>query len=261
MSSRPALYRRHFLVAFAVVAAALVGFQVGNRETARVLPEVDHQPLIGIASVDGEAYVQAVRAAGGVPVILPAAGGAESVEDYTLRLDGLLLPGGLDIPPQEYGEEAHPTVEPLEDDRHSFEKALGTAWITGTDKPLLGICLGGQWINVLSGGSLVQDIPSETGNNHRGTSHLVTLEEDSRLAEILGATTFEVNSNHHQAVDRLGEGLRIVARSPDGLPEAIETTDPQRFLIGVQWHPERMVPDDGRQKRLFEAFVEAAVRD
>ena len=85
------------------------------------------------------------------------------------------MPGGADIPPAEYGEEAHETVEPLDEDRFRFEKALVHAWIEKTDKPLLGICLGSQWINVASGGSLVQDIPSEFNVNHRDTTHPITI--------------------------------------------------------------------------------------
>ncbi|MDB2674142.1 gamma-glutamyl-gamma-aminobutyrate hydrolase family protein [Akkermansiaceae bacterium] len=90
------------------------------------------------------------------------------------------------------------------------------------------------------------------------TNHAVTLEPDSRLSQIIGESQFEVNSLHHQAVRNLGEGLRIVARSPEGIVEATETTDPDRFLIGVQWHPERMVGDDEKQAKLLRAFVEAA---
>jgi putative glutamine amidotransferase len=194
-----------------------------------------------------------------VPVVLPNTDGSiEKISDYLEILDGLLLPGGADIPPSEYGEEPHETAKVLDDDRYNFEKALSRAWITQSKKPLLGICLGSQWINVSSGGSLVQDIPSEFGVNHRDTNHAVTLEPDSRLSQIIGESQFEVNSLHHQAVRNLGEGLRIVARSPEGIVEATETTDPDRFLIGVQWHPERMVGDDEKQAKLLRAFVEAA---
>lgn len=221
-------------------------------------------PLIGIASVNGEAYVRAIRAAGGVPVILPNQDDdPAAIDAYLEELDGLLLPGGADIPPAEYGEEVHPTVEILDEHRFRFEKAIGKAWIEKTKKPLLGICLGSQWINVLHGGSLVQDIPSEIGGNHRETTHAVKLEPGTRLQEIFGDTEFEVNSWHHQAVDAkdAGKGLRIAAKSPDGVIEATEGTDPERFLIGVQWHPEKMLPGDERQGRLLKAFVEAAKQD
>lgn len=248
--------RRHWMTLAAVFAAAWLGFLLGHERPA---PAVPRSPLIGIASVNGEAYVRAIRQAGGIPVILPDYDDDPSViSGYLERLDGLLLPGGADIPPIEYGEEAHPTTELLDANRFRFEKALGKAWIERTRKPLLGICLGSQWINVFHGGTLVQDIPSEIGGNHRGTTHLVTLEPGSRLQGIFGETQFEVNSWHHQAVDAPGQQLRVAARSPDGVIEATETSDPERFLIGVQWHPEKMMPADERQVRLLRAFVEAA---
>lgn len=215
-------------------------------------------PLIGIATTTHPNYLRALRKAGGIPVVLPDTEADEAaIDGYLARLDGLLLPGGADIPPAEYGEEPHETVVELDEDRYRFEKALAGAWIERTDKPLLGICLGGQWINVVNGGSLVQDIPSEFGISHRDREHPVSLEADSRLAEILGRSSVEVNSSHHQAVKRLGDGLRIVARCPDGVVEATEGADPDRFLVGVQWHPERLVDDRPEQKRIFEAFVEA----
>ena len=216
-------------------------------------------PLIGIASLNNDECVRAVREAGGIPLVLPNTdGNLEQIPHYLKVLDGLLMPGGRDIPPAEYGEEAHETVTPLGDDRYQFEKALSRAWIEKTNKPMLGICLGSQWINVSSGGSLVQDIPSALGVNHRNVSHDVILVRGSRLHDIFGSQRFEVNSTHHQAVKDLGQNLRIVARSTDGVVEATETTNDNRFLIGVQWHPERMLADDARQAKLFTAFVRAA---
>jgi putative glutamine amidotransferase len=251
--------RRTWVTLVAVLAAGSIGFFTG-RQTPSATPASSppRAPLIGIASVNGDAYVQAIREAGGIPVILPDhAGGDTELAGYLERLDGLLLPGGADIPPAEYGEAAHPTVEPLDPNRFGFEKVLGRAWIEQTDKPLLGICLGSQWINVLHGGSLVQDIPSEKGGNHRGTTHTVKLEPGTRLHTIYGDAEFEVNSWHHQAVDGLGSKLRVAAISSDGVIEATESIDPDRFLIGVQWHPEKMLPDE-RQARLLKAFVEAS---
>lgn len=256
--------RRTFLTSAAVLASGILGFFVGNRSDAPLQPETPtapgkERPLIGIASLDQETYIRAVRDHGGIPVILPNTDGStEMIGDYLKELDGLIMPGGADIPPSEYGEEPHPTVSILSDERYKFEKALIHNWIKNSDKPLLGICLGGQWINVASGGSLIQDIPSATGGNHRAVNHDVSLDSDSRLARIFNSTSFEVNSSHHQAVKDLGDGLRVVAKSPDGIIEAIETTDPDRFLIGVQWHPERLIETDSFQSKLFTAFIEAA---
>ena len=255
--------RRSFFTSVLVAASGVLGFHLGDKpdtpSSAQQSVHGDRAPLIGIASVNSETYVRAVRDAGGIPVILPNTDGSISqIADYLESLDGLLLPGGADIPPSEYGEEAHDSVKILDDSRYQFEKALSRDWIVKTKKPLLGICLGSQWINVSSGGSLVQDIPTTYGVNHRNRTHEVTLEPDSRLNQILGITTLEVNSLHHQAVKRVGDGLRVVARCPDGVVEATETTDPDRFLIGVQWHPEKLLPGDERQALLLKAFVEAA---
>lgn len=250
-----ARYWLAFLVfGFCVAATAEASGKEGAGQNA------GERPLIGItlrsAGVD---YVRAVIAAGGVPLILPETGGnLDSITAYVQLLDGLVMTGGADIPPAEYGEEPHPTVRVLKSDRYEFEKKLGQAWLQQTDKPLLGICLGSQWLNVLHGGSLVQDIPSAVGTVHRDTSHPVELVAGSRLAKIFGATEMEVNSLHHQAVKRVGDGLRVAARAPDGVVEAVEATDPGRFLVGVQWHPEKIFSEQPRQLRLFEAFIKEA---
>jgi len=256
--------RRSLIFSAGVLVAGLLGFQVGRQSDT--IGGGSDAPLIGIASLTSDTYVRAIRDSGGIPVVLPNTDGSvDKIDEYLERLDGLLMPGGADIPPSEYGEETHETVKLLDDERFLFEKAICTAWIERSDKPMLGICLGSQWINVASGGSLIQDIPSELGAIHRDPenpiTHPVTLELDTRLAEIFGETVFDVNSLHHQAVDGengLGKNLRVAARAPDGVVEATETTDPDRFLIGVQWHPEKLMPEDQRQAKLLKAFVEAA---
>jgi len=245
--------------ALACLAATLFlgTWHTGSATEAAATPA--DAPLIGITQPPAHDYVRAVREAGGIPVLLPQTDGdTRTVEAYLERLDGLILTGGADIPPSEYGEQAHPTVRLLADDRFRFERALSRAWIGRSRKPLLGICLGCQWINVSSGGSLVQDIPSATGLDHRVPEHPVVLDAGSRLAAILGEARVMVNSLHHQSVNRVGENLRIVGRCPDGIVEAIETTDPDRFLIGVQWHPEKLSADCEIQRRIFTAFIEAA---
>lgn len=219
------------------------------------------KPIIGISTLDKDTYVRAIRQCGGIPVILPMAdGSAELVDEYLELLDGLLMPGGDDIHSSEWGEELHPAANLIPDEQYRFEKALVTAWIRKTNKPMLGICLGCQWLSVVHGGSIVQDIPSEFGGHPKEVDHPVILEPDSRLSRIFGETEMMVNSFHHQSVRTPGDGMRVVGRSPDGIVEAIETTDPNRFLFGVQWHPEKFVPGDAVQKRLFEAFIEASTR-
>lgn len=258
--------RHTFLTSTSILAAICFGFLVGQNAklnpiwVSRPIAEQKFDaPLIGISSLTSDTYVLAVKEAGGIPIVLPNGdGSSDKIAEYLKLLDGLIMPGGADIPPSEWGEEPHPTTQILEESRYLFEKALITAWIKKTNKPLLGICLGSQWINVVHGGSLIQDIPSEFGVNHRGVTHQVTLESSSRLSKIFGETKLSVNSLHHQAVGRLGEGLRLVAKSPNGIVEATEITDPDRFLIGVQWHPEKMAPTDPLQAKLLKAFIQAS---
>lgn len=275
--------KRNAIFAFGLLAAVAIGYQSGRMSSVEIpittsalaepsphripsdqtsLPLVPTEPVIGIASLTSDTYVRAVRDCGGIPVVLPNTdGSSERIEEYLQLLDGLLMPGGADIPPSEWGEEIHPTSKLLDDDRYRFEKALITSWIEKTDKPLLGICLGSQWVNVAHGGSLIQDIPSEFGGHPWGVPHMVKLEPDSRLSKIFGETEFEVNSWHHQAVRNVGEGLRVVAKSPDGIIEATETTNPDRFLFGVQWHPEKLMPENQLQKKLVQAFIDAAMEN
>lgn len=227
------------------------------------------RPLIGITSYfrqgsvrTSATYVRAVEMAGGAPVCLPAVSTGESIQKYTETLDGLLLVGGLDIPPDAYGEEAHETVVVMTPERFAFESEMIRTWLKKTDKPILGICLGMQFTNVMSGGSLIQDIPSQVDGNviHRsdsGATHIVHIGPDSRLHQILGVDSMVVNSYHHQAVKDLADGFNIVARSKDGVPEAMEINN--RFGQFLQWHPEAM--DSTHHQKIFRAFIDAVVKD
>ncbi len=179
-------------------------------------------------------------------------------------LDGVLLPGGVDVDPAFYGEEPHEKLEevdlPL--DRLQFD-LLDHAREHGL--PVLGICRGHQVINVFFGGSLYQDIPAQFGPiggeavTHRGGSkhHDITIEESTLMHALLGVTRIKVNTHHHQAVKKLGEGLRISARSDDGIVEAIEH-EGDVFILGVQFHPERMRTEEPRVNALFARFVAEA---
>jgi len=230
-----------------------------------------HRPLIGITSAyvpDGDyvkvysAYTKAIREAGGTPVILPVIDDAGLVGQYVDILDGLLLTGGDDVPPAAYGEKPHAKTVTLSPKRHAFEKSMVEAWLR-TDKPILGICRGLQEINVVTGGTLVQDIPSQVGTTvvHRApkgtprTTHTVRIEPGTKLRAILAADTVQANCNHHQAAKDVGANLKVVARSADGLIEAMEFTD-GRFGLLVQWHPER-VKDAAHRKAIYGAFVRA----
>jgi putative glutamine amidotransferase len=227
-------------------------------------------PLIGITSVykvddKGTArtqihfnYAQAVAENGGIPFVLPTIDNEQIIQRYVKELDGLVLVGGDDIPPSAYGEQPHETVEILPPQRYDFERKLITKWLD-SKKPLLGVCLGMQFTNVVSGGSLIQDIPSEVGTtvNHR-EYHKVQIEPESSLANILGATEANVLSSHHQAARRIGKGLKVIARSEDGVNEALERTD-GGFGLFVQWHPEAM-NDKKHRDAIYGALIRASVK-
>ena len=226
-------------------------------------------PLIGITSVykideNDKAhtqvnfnYVQAVADNGGIPVVLPTIDSESVIQRYIKELDGLVLVGGDDIPPSAYGEQPHETVRPLPPQRYDFERKLIAKWLAGR-KPLLGICLGMQFTNVVAGGSLIQDIPSEVGTkiNHR-EYHQVQIEQGSSLANILGTNQANVFSNHHQAVRNVGKGLKAIAHSEDDVNEALERVD-GGFGLFVQWHPEAM---DDKQHRdaIYGALIRACM--
>ncbi len=210
----------------------------------------------------GMDYPHAIAQAGGVPVVVPPTE-AVDVDALAERVDGLCLSGGPDIDPSAYGAEAHPALGPTDPEVDRFELALLRA-AQARDLPILCLCRGIQVLNVSRGGTLIQDLPSRRPSDvlHRqeepGTepTHGVRVEAGSALATALQAVEVAVNTFHHQAVDRLGEGLRPVAWAPDGLVEGIEDPD-QRFVVGVQWHAEslRALPE---QRALFAAFTAAA---
>ena len=202
------------------------------------------------------AYVDAVAAAGGVPVLLPPVPGL--VEAVLPRLDALVLAGGPDIQPARYGQEAGGDTQPanLERDAAEFALVLGAL---EADLPVLGVCRGMQVLNVARGGTLHQHLPKVLGHHEHAIApgiyhgHPVRVAEGSRLAKLLGHGDHPaVPSYHHQGVDRLGAGLVATAWAPDGTVEAVE--DPTRlFALAVQWHPEAW-----HQHEVFAGLVEAA---
>lgn len=207
-------------------------------------------------------YTNCVEDAGGLPLGFPIVG-PETLGAILDELDGVVLIGGPDVPPSEYGETVDGSQDLMLPARVAFDKALLAA-LEAADKPVLAICAGHQQLHVARGGTLVQHIPAVYGtrilhrreqNAPRAPLHEVRLEADSRLAQILGGTRFETASAHHQAVKDPGRGLRSVAWAPDGVLEASEDPD-RRFLIAVQWHPE-MTREAETTRRLFAAFVDA----
>jgi putative glutamine amidotransferase len=214
-------------------------------------------PLIGIpTSKRGEpppstrlgqdrSYIEAVQAAGGIPVLLPIDQDPQRSQELLHRLDGLLLPGGGDVDPQYYGQQPRTTLRSVDAERDAFELALSRMALE-RGIPLLAICRGLQVLNVALGGTLHQHLEAFPGTplSHDNpldspARHPVEVSPDSLLAKLLGAGSHRVNSHHHQAIDRLAQGLRVTARAPDGVIEAVEV---QRhpFALAVQWHPERM---------------------
>jgi putative glutamine amidotransferase len=215
-----------------------------------------------------ESYIQAVVAAGGIPVVIPLLGDAVALRGLYDRLDGLLLCGGGDIDPSWYGRTLSDLYQGVDLTRDHAELLLA-CWALADHKPILGICRGAQLINIAHGGSLLGDLPTERPspidhrsaetNRHMGhLGHTISLEDSSRLAALLGTTRLKVNSLHHQAVDQVGPGLRVVGHATDGVIEAIEAIDSPSFTIGLQCHPEvlRDRPNSAWQ-RLFSGFVGA----
>lgn len=209
-------------------------------------------------------YADSIIAAGGLPVALPHAP-AELVDAYLDQLDGLVVTGGaFDIDPALYGEtERHPTVG-LKAARTAFEWAI-TERALARDLPVLGICGGQQLLNVVLGGTLIQHIPDrieqplahEQPNPRNEPGHEVAVVPGTLLHRLVGTASLAVNSAHHQAADRVGEGVVVSATAEDGVIEAIEHTG-YRFCLGVQWHPEFFITEGDR--RIIEALVAAARR-
>jgi len=212
-------------------------------------------------------YVEALHRAGAREAILmPVAIDDTDAGEVLERFDGLLLMGGGDLHPEEYGQERRDEVYGVIPHRDRFEVALARAAVA-RDLPTLAICRGHQVLNVALGGSLDQHISERDGVLAHGkpgapggsSVHDVDLEPGSRLAEAMGVTRASCSSHHHQAVDRVGDRLRVTARSPDGVVEGIEL-DGDAWIVGAQWHPEDTAATDAAQQRLFDTFVRQAAR-
>jgi putative glutamine amidotransferase len=212
------------------------------------------------AHLVADTYVAALNSTGALSVLLPVSRPAEGALPLLERVDGLLLIGGADLDPVSYGAEPDPALEASYRERDEFELAL-THGALERDMPLLAICRGMQLLNVALGGDLVQDLVAEDGTHpHRrivgsfdGNEHEIQLEPGSLAARAVGEELHVALCHHHQAVDRIGAGLRVTGRAlEDGIPEAIELDD-GGWVLGVQWHPEA-----SDKRRLFSAFAEAA---
>ncbi len=224
------------------------------------------RPLVGLTVGPGgsdprylrlrQTYPAAIELAGGLPVLVPPMHDVEALHELLARLDAIVFPGGVDVDPAEYGEAPHPTTE-VNSELDRLELAVAR-WAVHRQVPTLGICRGQQLLNVALGGSLVQHIEGHNqGEPRDALAHPIEVAADSRLAEILGGIDVQVNTHHHQAVQRLGRGLRAVAWAPDGTVEALESTE-QPWLLAVQFHPEDLVDFHVPSQRLFGALIAAA---
>ena len=245
-------------------AHAIIGISTSEMRTPElVLHDPHSEPVPARELALGLTYPEAIRRAGAVPVIIPPLD-TDSIEPLLDGLCGLCLSGGPDLHPTVYGASPHPSLGPTEPQLDLFEVALVRA-AEARDLPVLAICRGLQVLNVSRGGTLVQDLPSQRPSDvvHRQIepaatpTHEVTLLDDSAVAGALGVADAVVNSFHHQAVDVLGSGLRVVGWASDGVIEALEATD-RAFTIAVQWHAESMV-DSPEQARMLQAFATTAM--
>ena len=209
-------------------------------------------------------YIDAMERHGALPVVLPMTADEEEIRSLLSRLDGIIVTGGEDINPAMYGEENRYSGEPV-----PVRDASDSAYVRlaiEMDKPVLATCRGTQMVNVVCGGTLYQDLHKDIeGNEHNSVAdfrweeaqHTVDLVEGTPLAELLGKTNIPVNSTHHQAIRKVGEGLKIMAVADDGVTEAVYRPD-KKFVWAVQWHPEMInaekYPD---HDRIFEAFLDA----
>jgi putative glutamine amidotransferase len=213
----------------------------------------------------GAGYADMIVAAGGFPVVLPPLGKEIDLGSFLDRLDGFVLSGGLDLDPRRVGLPTHPAVQAMPERRDDSDRVL-LRLLLERQMPLLAIGLGIQQLNVACGGTLYLHLPEElpralphkdpTGYPHR---HTVLLEPNTRLEEIYGGGEIRVNSAHHQSVRQPGNGLRVCALAPDGVIEAIESTEAGWFCVGVQWHPESETAS-ALDMQLFECFIQACAR-
>lgn len=212
----------------------------------------------------GYDYVQAVKIAGGIPLILPIVEEEHAVQRQVELIDGLLLSGGYDVSPSHYGEEPQRYLGEICPERDAYELALVNVTYA-SEKPIFGICRGLQLLNVAFGGTLYQDIPHalpaslQHGQKAKPeeATHTVELVEGSLLQQVMKAATLLTNSYHHQAIKELAPGFKVNARAKDGVIEGIEKIG-DLFILAVQWHPELMIMKHMQMQCLFQGLVEAA---
>ncbi|MDY6793386.1 MAG: gamma-glutamyl-gamma-aminobutyrate hydrolase family protein [Thermodesulfobacteriota bacterium] len=216
-----------------------------------------------------DSYIRALLKVDAIPLILPVIQSRKILKQLFQMIDGLLLIGGPDLDPVHYHQSAHKGLRKVTPARDSMEIQV-SHWALEADLPIMAICRGIQVLNVVAGGTLWQDIASQLPHAAKHDyypdypkdllSHTVKMLPGSRLAEIIGEGDASVNSLHHQAIDKLGQGLHAVAHAPDGIIEAVEGIDAS-WIVGVQWHPEWLIESDHRMVTLFKYFGEACSKN
>jgi putative glutamine amidotransferase len=240
----------------------LIGITPDLRNSPATLSGHKGEPLIVLQ----ERYARAVSDAGGIPLVLPITLSQTLIRQFVERLDGIVVSGGnFDIHPKYYGEAAIDVLGQIKEERTDFELGLISLALQ-RDLPLLGVCGGAQAINVALGGSLYQDIPTQipnAGEHQQGNlkelgGHPIKIHHGTKLKQIVGQESLEVNTTHHQAVKKLGTGLIVNATAEDDVIEGIESKE-HSFVLGVQWHPEALVARVPSQRKIFASFVTACL--
>lgn len=256
-NNRMGIVMTFFLVMFMMLMTAC-----GNDGTSEETEKDTNKVAVGISwcedptpeehGEDLQAYINTVEKAGGEPVLLPLVKDQEEAKKELEKVDVLIMSGGEDIDPSYYGEEPDPNIEEVNKERDVSDMAMLQEAID-EDMPVLCTCRGAQLLNVLSGGTLIQDIPTsaeykDSKIQHRDpaeeefTMHVIDIDKDSQLARIVGATELEVNSWHHQGIGKVGDSLKVTAKSQDGMIEGLERTD-KSYVVAVQCHPEWSVEE------------------
>lgn len=235
--------------------------------TTQTLEEIpDELPRCWIMS---QRYVRTLTASGAIPWIVPLLEDEDTLREIYSRLDGVFFPGGVDIDPDSYNESRSEVCGRVDPDRDRTE-IMFAKWAMSDGKPILAVCRGAQLLSVAAGGTLYQDLGSEYPDaikhdyfpkkgvhTRQDLVHPVNVVANTRLSRMLGSDTLLVNSMHHQGIKKLAPTLVASALAPDGLIEGVESSD-DKFVIGVQWHPEDLADLDPSMRRLFDAFIEAA---
>ena len=216
----------------------------------------------------GREYSEAIEASGGLPILIPLIPDKEYIAGVVEGLDGILLPGcDTDVDPSHYGEDPHPRLGVVIPEKDQTD-LLVLAEAENRNLPVLAICYGIQVLNVSRGGTLIQDIESQVENcikHQQGrpvarNSHSIRLDDESLLSALLDSEDVgpdvKVNSHHHQSIRKTGTNLRAIAWANDGVVEGIQDVRPDRFVLGVQWHPELSWSNDRISRAVFDTFVE-----